>query len=1465
MRGTGAVTNNVLDLIRNIPLLDPIHTAEVLNAPTRGDCGPGMVMAILHLVCAMYPVEFDHNRVPRYPSDVRARLAWLLVRDLHLSAEGQPDDDWQTLFNCGPFDQQDVGGLPPDIVRPYENESPYNHRTRIAEYVAYGELSHRRPSSQGVFWFTTRIIERLLRHYIEDMFVPCPGKDIEGWLHNAHADIAHVAIGPICIACLDKQYDTKILSPETAEMYSNCFQIIGIATGDHFTTYLNRAYVSIEGMRPSVRPERGPNYTRYFPIGTMLTWCSSIFANGVGSVNDVRRDDNAQMLIRRARGSANEPYPYTLSDMSANFPTIHDFPLWDTRLHSYQESDNETSDGAVLLFPVFGETLLPKHIYWSKSIYWPYAEDIYQHEAGLLRLYGAFVNKQRKFCRALYEIESFDIVRQKWMFLLVASNDPTFPTEVYLHPRTRVVAIRCAKVSSCPNPKVPLFDNDIPPEVQSFWEDTAAKIPQGRARNHPIIQEADVRFRRFNGFHQPVITGWHLATTAEVTPSTKPGLFIMAQGEPTEIPRFTTILEGAIFREAPSQDHSEFTRNTVSQIITRSDIRYVRRRDYQSLPFSIPYGRYSDYARYPNCAWRLNDGSTDKYSLELLHPVRASVELFLEPVWFDSEPQSIPLPIRQELFTLWRDEMQAVTSNKMRSHIMQLAEGIPFRVREFAEYYNANPDPTVVLSLSKSTPQPGTLDIRDRRRAREARRRTRKAVADVLTQVQAGTDEESTGWAAIRQIAEFLSEGKIAHDNDFKKRLDDIRREFATEREFHDDSAEIQRMLTSDPPELEQLQDHSWLADEMIYRRPGGGLEELYKARVQKLSFRGLPENELLEWLTRRAYPYAHRIVDLMKHGQETCMTESFQPNGGNHGKRRIVNNPAYHAARHVIEDNYVKLWRQRRAIIIREPMMTPADLARLHLHTIFAVPNPGKLCRIVVHMSKGTRSSPSYNESVDMERHKRLYPRDPLPKLSTYADWLHKFKEKFPNAGFLHAAVVDAKSAFQQFPLSSEKFQLVWMRLQVKRGAEWIHLLVGHVVGTFGDIGAGDTWGLVAACLQHIHNLVSELWSSLTYVDDMAIIAAPVPFDQQPARRVFYQAPNTATPPMYAEDTQRYKMIPEVHYAIHEAVIEARDNLAILFGKESSEDRKTKIFVACLEAVGWHFDLRYHIWRVVPLPKKIEKIAHYLFNVVSDTVTETTVHTMQVVTGLLCWFSVALPLGKSFVYPLFRCRHDTQGRVFINTIAARDLAFWRALTRVALVYPYILGCPIDLLRTTRSPDWFIVSDACTSTGGGAWLSRQPVWLPGNENMWIIMRWTPAEVAAIAARLLCYRTPTDEEWQEVEPSLAHFEIQEEVKTPRIARAVTINVLEFTQAVYTILVHAPILRGCVVDFGVDNTATMCWLVRNRSSPGAADTLLKLLSLTCTIYKIKLVVHHVRGVVNVLSDWMSRVLGAEFADP
>lgn len=322
MLASTETTPDVSDLLSTITLLHPDKAYPVLWEPSRGDCGPGLVVAIMSLICKMYPIDFKTFQCPRYPSDVRARLAYLLIRDLHLSAEGLPDDDWQPLFVQDPDEAWSIGQLPPHVLSPRQSETPYNHRARIAEYVAYGEDSSRRPPQQGVFWFTTQIIERLLRHYIEDLFNHRPGVPIDGWLHSLHADKAHIAIGPICIACLESRYDEKILSPTTEWMYEKYFQIIGIATGTHFLTYLNLAHILVPGM------------TVQYPF-QFLDWCRTIFDRGLVVQNDPRRDATAQELIHLARGRTREPYSHTLSEMCNRFPLIYDFPYWDTMLHPF--------------------------------------------------------------------------------------------------------------------------------------------------------------------------------------------------------------------------------------------------------------------------------------------------------------------------------------------------------------------------------------------------------------------------------------------------------------------------------------------------------------------------------------------------------------------------------------------------------------------------------------------------------------------------------------------------------------------------------------------------------------------------------------------------------------------------------------------------------------------------------------------------------------------------------------------------------------------------------------------------------------------------------------------------------------------------------------------------------------------------------------------------------------------------
>ena len=92
----------------------------------------------------------------------------------------------------------------------------------------------------------------------------------------------------------------------------------------------------------------------------------------------------------------------------------------------------------------------------------------------------------------------------------------------------------------------------------------------------------------------------------------------------------------------------------------------------------------------------------------------------------------------------------------------------------------------------------------------------------------------------------------------------------------------------------------------------------------------------------------------------------------------------------------------------------------------------------------------------------------------------------------------------------------------------------------------------------------------------------------------------------------------------------------------------------------------------------------------------------------------------------------------------------------------------------------------------------------------------------------------------------------------------INVLEFAVVVIAIMLWAPLLRGQVVSIGTDNTACLCWIIKNKSASGVADALLKLLALVCLLYDIRLVAHHVAGIINFLGDWLSRVKGIDICD-
>ena len=288
-----------------------------------------------------------------------------------------------------------------------------------------------------------------------------------------------------------------------------------------------------------------------------------------------------------------------------------------------------------------------------------------------------------------------------------------------------------------------------------------------------------------------------------------------------------------------------------------------------------------------------------------------------------------------------------------------------------------------------------------------------------------------------------------------------------------------------------------------------GGLKGLYDARIPRSLFRGLPKDRFKQWLKNHGSldkAAAKRLWHLCIHGQQPYMMASFSPNGGSVGDTPIQNNTAYHTLRLVVEDNAARMRAAGRAVILDVSKVTTHDLSQLHVHTTFAVPKQGGLARVVTHCSYGSRTTPSYNESVDLAAHSAAYPRPTPPRLRDFADMLCRMRDKYPDCNYLHAAVVDAKSAFQLYHLSFEKFKLMWTTIQVKRGQEWVRLLVGNMCEAFGDLGAGDTWDVPASVWTALTNLASSLWDVLLYVDDQTIVAAPLLSDLPHRPREFYR-----------------------------------------------------------------------------------------------------------------------------------------------------------------------------------------------------------------------------------------------------------------------------------------------------------------------------------------------------------------------
>ena len=565
------------------------------------------------------------------------------------------------------------------------------------------------------------------------------------------------------------------------------------------------------------------------------------------------------------------------------------------------------------------------------------------------------------------------------------------------------------------------------------------------------------------------------------------------------------------------------------------------------------------------------------------------------------------------------------------------------------------------------------------------------------------------------------------------------------------------------------------------------GLNKLIADRIALKKFRGLTKPALAQ-LTA-ALPNGPSVMDLMTGGQRAFMCPEFTPNGGKHFRQ----SKSYSVGRAACHRTLQKMMAAGEILAVRLDQVPREDLASIHVSRLLRAPKPGEPDgRICLHASSTEGGgSWSLNGGYDLASSDQVYPQPYLPDVHAVCEMICQRQELFPDQQ-LHGATADVKSAYCQIPLSVDASHLRATIITV--GPEKIRVLILYLVSIFGDTRAGHTYCVVGQAISDLHNLGLQTPRSLTYIDDGILV------DPQP---------------QLASSLGAYV-----------------DLITHFFGTEGISKKKIVTFSASLTAIGWTFNLHKDIWRVRPKDRGLAKLYLALFYSFPPECTSSNDRrffqrrTILQLAGILNWYSVAIPTGPAFVLSIYHTAGfgPLDGKVRLSDNAKHDIEWWRAVLLFGLFDDshLSLSTPIHLMRSNPEVIWVLTTDASTSVGGGAWLSRfaDPTFTPHGKGC---LRWTVDELAAIASN------------------------------PGI-----INILEYITVIYYVLCWGHLFRNSVVAVRCDNTAAVSWLSKNRSGGQlkAAYDLVQIAALFMASYNIKLLCTHLAGILNILADDLSR---------
>ena len=422
---------------------------------------------------------------------------------------------------------------------------------------------------------------------------------------------------------------------------------------------------------------------------------------------------------------------------------------------------------------------------------------------------------------------------------------------------------------------------------------------------------------------------------------------------------------------------------------------------------------------------------------------------------------------------------------------------------------------------------------------------------------------------------------------------------------------------------------------------------------------------------------------------------------------------------------------------------------------------------------------SKSVNHGTDVEASDVCYPLQRLPDIRCICELASRQRQHHGESE-LGGVTVDAFKAYTQFQNSVETSKLFATYLLFP-----LKVVVAiYLVGAFGYTRAGHIYCLFARAISFHHNLGKPICASVTYIDD-GVLISPSPV-----------------------------LMTEVdHYC---------EGVKSVFGPDACNPKKTKLHGQDLIALGWHFTLRYDVWKVTPKPRAIKKMFAAVFVWIPPGVTRIENELLHKVLSILSWYLKALPAGSAFLASIFACLDQGSSPrrwTCLTPAAVMDLDWLRGIVLAARMDPLLLAASISHLRRDLCPSLVMFTDASTSFGGGGLLQDKD----GVEICRGQISWSKEEIDLITNACL-----------------------------------SINVLEYFTMTYFILMWGVHLKGMVVRAWCDNTAAVSWLIRMRgcSKSTASLGIVRVLSLFCQINDIALCPAHIAGTDNNVADALSR---------